>query len=96
MKATFDRRRGLRLWSNQEKHRQPRDQSGNGDNADQHGSQIPPYRETQDYVRRINALGGTRIPGSRTYKWVEITIDGREVVHYSDKPPASHSEEVAR
>src|SRR5439155_12158949 len=34
--------------------------------VDQHGTQIPPYRETQDYVRRINALGGTRIPGSKT------------------------------
>jgi soluble lytic murein transglycosylase-like protein len=60
--------------------------------VDRHGSRIPPYRETQDYVRRINALGGTatRIPGTNTYKWVE-TIDGKEVVHYSDKPPAGSS-----
>ena len=65
--------------------------------VDQHGTQIPPYRETQDYVRRINALGGTRIPGSKTYKWVETTIDGKEVVHYSDQPPARRtSQEVAR
>jgi soluble lytic murein transglycosylase-like protein len=58
--------------------------------VDRHGSQIPPYRETQDYVRRINALGGTatRIAGTKTYKWME-TVDGKEVVHYSDKPPAS-------
>jgi soluble lytic murein transglycosylase-like protein len=58
--------------------------------VDQHGSRIPPYRETQDYVRRINALGGTatRIPGTKLYKWTEI-IDGKEVPHVSDKPPAS-------
>ena len=60
--------------------------------VDQHGSQIPPYKETQDYVRRINALGGTatKLPGSNTYKWVE-TIDGKAVIHYSDKPPTGRS-----
>jgi soluble lytic murein transglycosylase-like protein len=55
--------------------------------VDSHGSQVPPYKETQDYVRRISGLVGssTRIPGTKTYKWVDI-VNGQPVVSYSDKP----------
>jgi len=66
--------------------------------VDRHGSQIPPYKETQDYVRRINAIGALRIgtPGARIYKSTDI-IDGRPVVRYSDVKPASGNyQEVAR
>jgi soluble lytic murein transglycosylase-like protein len=57
--------------------------------VDRHGSQVPPYKETQDYVRRISTLVGTatRIPGTKLYKWTEL-VDGKEVPHISDKPPA--------
>jgi soluble lytic murein transglycosylase-like protein len=58
--------------------------------VDKYGSAIPPYRETQDYVRRIATLrGGSRpAPGSRIYKSVEM-IDGRPVLRYSNTRPAS-------
>jgi soluble lytic murein transglycosylase-like protein len=66
--------------------------------VDQHGSQIPPYKETQDYVRRINALRGVTpgAPSATVYKSVDV-IDGRPVVRYSDrKPVSSNYQEVAR
>jgi soluble lytic murein transglycosylase-like protein len=65
--------------------------------VDRHGSQIPPYKETQDYVQRINTLRGktAAAPGSKIYKTVEI-VDGRPVVHYSNAKPTSNSQEVAR
>jgi hypothetical protein len=66
--------------------------------VDDHGSQIPPYKETQDYVRRINALRGTTpgAPGATIYKSVDI-VDGQPVIRYSNvKPATSNYQEVAR
>jgi hypothetical protein len=55
--------------------------------VDRYGQTVPPYRETQSYVLKVNeaAQPAIRISGTRIYKSVEI-IDGREVVKYSDKP----------
>jgi soluble lytic murein transglycosylase-like protein len=66
--------------------------------VDRHGSQIPPYRETQNYVKRISAIGGTtqRAPATRIYKSVEI-IDGQPVLRYSNtKPSGGDYQEVRR
>lgn len=66
--------------------------------VDRHGSQIPPYKETQDYVQRINAIRGTTrdAPGVKIYKSVEV-VDGRPIVRYSNVKPADGSyHEVAR
>jgi soluble lytic murein transglycosylase-like protein len=66
--------------------------------VDRHGSQIPPYRETQNYVKRISAIGGTtrRLPATRIYKSVEI-VDGQPVLRYSNtKPSGSDYQEVPR
>ncbi len=66
--------------------------------VDRHGSQIPPYKETQDYVRRITALQGKSpgTPGSKLYKWTEI-VDGLPVLHISNMKPASGAyQEIAR
>jgi hypothetical protein len=66
--------------------------------VDRHGSRIPPYKETQDYVQRINALRGVTpgAPGAKIYKSIDI-IDGRPVVRYSNVKPANSSyQEVAR
>ncbi len=66
--------------------------------VDRHGSQIPPYKETQNYVKRINTLRGATpgAPGARIYKSVDI-IDGRPVTRYSNtKPATSNYQEVAR
>jgi hypothetical protein len=56
--------------------------------VDRHGEQVPPYRETRDYVRRITSVTAIRLGPRRViYKIVEL-IDGREVPRYSDKKPA--------
>jgi soluble lytic murein transglycosylase-like protein len=56
--------------------------------VDKHGQNIPPYRETRDYVTRVNGIAGrTRAPArAQLYKLIEI-IDGHEVVKYTDKKP---------
>jgi soluble lytic murein transglycosylase-like protein len=66
--------------------------------VDRHGSQIPPYRETQNYVKRITAIRGTApsTPGTRIYKSVEI-VDGQPVLRYSNtKPSGGDYQEVHR
>ena len=57
------------------------------------GGQVPPYRETQDYVRKVGSAegdsGGAPMPGKRTvYKTLEI-IDGEPVIRYSTERPDS-------
>jgi soluble lytic murein transglycosylase-like protein len=48
---------------------------------------VPPYRETQSYVKRIVSVTEVRVGPRRTiYKIVEL-IDGREVPRYSDRKP---------
>ena len=57
--------------------------------VDRHGESVPPYRETRDYVKKVNLIAGpsTRIPGTRIYKIEEVTADGRAVPKYTDKRP---------
>ena len=54
-----------------------------------YGGKVPPYRETQNYVARIQSTGTSTsaAPPTRVYRTVEI-VDGREVVRYSGKPRA--------
>jgi hypothetical protein len=60
--------------------------------VDRYGESVPPYRETQNYVTRINRIAGTRVasaaprPAQRIYKVIKI-IDGREAVVYTDRKP---------
>jgi soluble lytic murein transglycosylase-like protein len=64
--------------------------------VDRYGNQVPPYRETRDYVRKVRtqtALGTAAAPRKVFYKTVEI-IDGRQVVRVSDTPPASGPYEI--
>lgn len=62
--------------------------------VDRYGSQVPPYRETQQYVKRI--LGSTpSAPAAAAsakviYKTTEV-IDGHSVTRYSAAKPASGS-----
>jgi soluble lytic murein transglycosylase-like protein len=73
--------------------------------VDRHGSAVPPYRETRDYVKRIKGI--TAVSGSASastsvvsagrvfYKTIEM-INGRPVPRYSDsKPPSGEFEVVA-
>ena len=67
--------------------------------VDRYGGQVPPYRETQDYVRKVGSadMGGRSDPatGTRTiYKTLEI-IDGEPVIRYSTERPASGAYQIA-
>lgn len=64
--------------------------------VDRHGQSVPPYRETQIYVAQINKMAARPIEmrGTSIYKVTETTADGRPIVRYTDKKPASGSFEV--
>jgi soluble lytic murein transglycosylase-like protein len=50
---------------------------------------VPPYRETQAYVKKVTGASGpmpAAAPDHTIYKWTE-TVDGRAIVRYSNKPP---------
>lgn len=73
--------------------------------VDRYDQTVPPYRETQEYVRKVRRLGsgatargaassGGPARGHRVfYKSIQI-IDGRVVPHYSTVRPASGTYEV--
>jgi soluble lytic murein transglycosylase-like protein len=66
--------------------------------VDKYGESIPPYRETKDYVRKVNARAGTapaveRAARGTLYLSVQI-IDGRAVPKISDRPPSSGSYQI--
>jgi hypothetical protein len=65
--------------------------------VDRHGSQIPPYLETQNYVKRINAISGLPrgASGLQIYKIVDI-VDGHPVIRYSNTKPASGTYQEVR
>src|SRR5438132_607670 len=65
--------------------------------VDKHGHSVPPYRETQKYVLRVNRMAGRPAQARRVqiYKTTEV-LDGRSVPRYSDhKPPMGTYEVVA-
>ena len=65
--------------------------------VDKYGQSVPPYRETEQYVSRINQMAPRQrpmqVPGNVVYKTTEH-IDGRDVPRYSDHKPASGDYEV--
>ena len=63
--------------------------------VDRHGHQIPPYRETRDYVSRINGLAASPAPVAERvlYRTMDI-VDGHPVMKFTDRKPASGSYEV--
>jgi soluble lytic murein transglycosylase-like protein len=66
--------------------------------VDKHGSKIPPYKETQNYVDKITGIRGNirNAPGLRMYKVIEI-VDGRRIVKYTNtRPESGEFEEVRR
>jgi soluble lytic murein transglycosylase-like protein len=65
--------------------------------VDRHGVAIPPYKETRDYVTKINRMAGraTQVPGTNIYKTTEV-VDGHEVPRYSDHKPAEGTYEVVK
>ena len=67
--------------------------------VDRYGGQVPPYEETQDYVRKVGSadVGGRSSPaatGKRVvYKTLEI-VDGEPVIRYSTERPPSGSYQI--
>jgi soluble lytic murein transglycosylase-like protein len=51
---------------------------------------VPPYRETQAYVKKVTGVSGVTAapppPDVTIYKWVD-TSDGKVTVRYGNKPP---------
>jgi soluble lytic murein transglycosylase-like protein len=58
--------------------------------VEKYGSKVPPYKETQNYVRKITGIRGNTpaAPGVRIYRVTEI-VDGRPVIKYTNTKPAS-------
>jgi soluble lytic murein transglycosylase-like protein len=70
--------------------------------VDRYGRQVPPYRETRDYVRKIGSVSElTASPAGPApskhviYKTVEI-INGAPVARYSSERPASGSYQIVQ
>ena len=67
--------------------------------VDRYGREVPPYRETRDYVRRIGLKAGAGVSPAVTkrtiYKSIEV-VGGRAIPRYSNQPPASGTFEVVR
>jgi soluble lytic murein transglycosylase-like protein len=63
--------------------------------VDKHRQSVPPYRETRNYVAQINQMAARPIEkrGNAIYKVTE-TIDGQEIVRYTDRRPSTGSYEV--
>jgi soluble lytic murein transglycosylase-like protein len=64
--------------------------------VDKYGNRVPPYRETRDYVRKVRTQTSvqTSQPVRKVYYKTFEVIDGRQVVRYSDTPPASGRYEI--
>ena len=58
--------------------------------VDKHGQTVPPYKETQHYVAQINQMAARPIAvrSNEIFKVTDV-IDGRPVVRYTDKKPAT-------
>lgn len=55
--------------------------------VDRYGENVPPFRETRNYVEKIDQIAGVRqMPGTKIYQVTKI-VDGRPVVYYTDKKP---------
>ena len=64
--------------------------------VDKYGGKVPPYRETQAYVRKIVSVTEVRMgPKKVIFKIVEL-VDGREIPRYSDKRPSGAYEIVTK
>lgn len=63
--------------------------------VDRYGKQVPPYRETREYVKKVGSATNVDRQTKKNviYKTVDI-VDGRPVYRYSSEKPASGSYEV--
>jgi soluble lytic murein transglycosylase-like protein len=67
--------------------------------VDRHGQAVPPYRETRDYVSKVNKLAGDsarKRPSNATIYRITEIVDGQETVRYSDRKPATGKYELMK
>ena len=57
-----------------------------------YGNRVPPYRETRDYVDRVQNTAPSR-PVTTIYRIIEM-VDGRPVLRFQDTRPASGPYEI--
>jgi soluble lytic murein transglycosylase-like protein len=63
--------------------------------VDKYSQQVPPYRETKNYVKQINHIAARPVPvRDKTIYKVTESIDGRLVVRYTDKKPPTGAYDV--
>lgn len=60
-------------------------------NVEKYGD-VPPFRETQDYVKRVTGAAPSA-PDHAIYKWMDL-VDGRPVARYSNAPPPAGAYEI--
>lgn len=67
--------------------------------VDKHGQAVPPYKETRDYVSKVNKIAGDtskqRTPATTIYRITEV-VDGQETIRYSDQKPANGTYELMK
>jgi len=67
--------------------------------VDRHGQAVPPYKETRDYVKKVNKIAGeastTRTSATTIYRITEV-VDGEETIRYSDRKPATGKYELMK
>ena len=73
--------------------------------VDRYGGQVPPYQETQAYVRKVGAAAdierpssspSSPAPGKRVIYKVVTFVDGRAVIQYTSERPATGSYEIVQ
>ncbi len=67
--------------------------------VDKHGQAVPPFKETRDYVKKVNKIAGEstkpRTGATMIYRVTEV-VDGREVTRYTDQKPSSGSYDLMK
>jgi hypothetical protein len=62
--------------------------------VDRYGQRVPPYRETQTYLKRVRAATSLAAAPKRRIYMTTVTIDGREVVKYTNVKPTPDAKEL--
>ena len=61
-------------------------------NVEKYGD-VPPFRETQNYVKKVTEGRPVTPPRNVIYKWMEL-VDGRPTMRFSNVPPPTGAYEV--